>query len=432
LRNRNRSERLSRRAVLKSAAAGAIAAPWLVPASALGRDGSEAASERVTLGAIGLGNRGTYNMRRLAHYGGQIVAVADPKTDMRNRALQWTKVPASGAYNDFRDLLARDDVDAVMVATPDHWHVPIGIAAIEAGKDLYLEKPMGITVEENQAMLKAVKQSDRIFMHGTEQRGMPDVRYMCELVRNGRLGKLQKIIVACPGGQATGEHPTLPVPEGFDYDLWLGPAPKAPYNALRCIPPNHFFISDYSPSGFVCSWGIHHIDIAQWGHGTDDTYPVEIDGRGTYPESGLFDTPLTWKIEYTYADGVKMIFTDTSQNPQGVRFVGSEGEMFKAYRKPIEAKPASILESKIGPDEIHLYETDSDDHCFLNCVKSREETCSPIDVAHHSTTIGYIGHISMKLGRKLRWSPEKEVFIDDDEANKLLSRPMRGPWSLEV
>jgi predicted dehydrogenase len=426
-----RNKGITRRDFVKGAAAAVIGAPYIVSSSALGLEGAASPSNRVTLGCIGVGGRGQYDMRELMKYGGQIVAVCDVESDVRERVRKLANVPASAAYNDFRELLERKDVDAVLVATPDHWHVLIGIAAVKAGKDVYVEKPLGITIAEGQAMRKAVEESKRVFMHGTEQRGMPDVRKMCELVRNGRIGELRTITVACPGGEEVPAQPEMPVPKGFDYDMWLGPARKAPYNALRCKSPVFFFISDYAPSGFVCGWGVHHLDLAQWANGSDDTGPVEIEGRGTFPKKGsLSDTPLTWRIEYKYANGVKMIFTDMSQNPEGIRFEGTEGWIFKAYRQPTQAKPESLLKTDIGPNEIHLYETDSDDHCFLRCVKSRKETCSPIEVAHRSTTIAYLGHIAILLGRKLHWNPEKERFVNDPEADKLLSRPMRPPWHL--
>ena len=428
----DRNKGISRRDFVKRATAVA-AVSYIIPASALGLDGTTAPSNRVALGCIGVGGRGTYDLRQLMKYGGQVVAVCDVKSDAREKARTLCKLPESAAHNDFRQLLDRKDVDAVLIATPDHWHVLIGIAAIKAGKDVYLEKPLGITIEEGKAIRKVVKESNRVFMHGTEQRGMSDVRHMCELVRNGRLGKLHTITVACPGGQDLGLQPEMPVPPGFDYDMWLGPARKAPYTFQRCQEPFFFFISDYTPSGFVCSWGVHHLDIAQWAMGADSTGPVEIAGRATFPKPGsLSDTPLTWRIEYLYANGVKMVFTDASQNPEGIKFEGTDGWISKAYRQEAKAQPESLLKSVIGPNEVHLYEEaeDSDDHCFLECVKSRKETCSPIEAAHRSTTIGYLGHIAILVGRRLKWDPEKEQFIADPEADKLLSRPMRPPWHL--
>jgi len=426
-----REKNITRRDFVKGAAAAMVGAPYIIPSSALGLKGTTPPSNRVTLGCIGVGGRGQYDMRELMKYGGQVVAVCDVKSSVREQVRKMLNLPASAAYSDFRELLDRKDVDAVLIATPDHWHVLIGIAAVKAGKDVYAEKPLGITIAEGKAMRKAVQESNCVFMHGTEQRGMPEVRKVCELVRNGRIGKLHTITVACPGGEEIGPQPEMPAPKGFDYNMWLGPARLAPYNAMRCKSPFHFFISDYAPGGFVNGWGIHHLDIAQWANGTDGTGPVEIDGRGTFPKKGsLSDTPLTWRIEYKYANGVKMIFTDMSQNPEGVRFEGTKGWIFKAYRKPAQANPQSLLKSVIGPNEIHLYETDSDDHCFLQCVKSRKETCSPIEVAHRSTTIGYLGHISMLLKRKLTWDPDRELFVNDPQATQLLSRKMRAPWRL--
>ncbi len=427
----SRKKCITRREFLRGVAAGSLGAPYIIHPSAIGLEGTAAPSERVNLGVIGVGERGRYDMEQFIKYGGQVVAICDVNGDVRERVREELKLPPGAAYNDFRELLQRKDVDAVQITTPDHWHVLIAIEAVKAGKDVYVEKPLETTIAEGQAMRKAVRESKCVFMHGTEQRGTPEVRKMCELVRNGRIGKLHTITVACPGGEEIGLQPEMPVPDGFDYDMWLGPARRAPYNGMRCKPPFHFWISDYCPSGFVCGWGIHHLDVAQWANGTDNTGPIEIEGRGTFPKKGsLTDTPLTWRIEYKYANGVKMIFTDMTQNPEGIRLEGTEGWIFKAYGNPAQANPPTLLDSVIGPNEIHLYETDSDDHCFLQCVKSRKETCSPMEVAHRSTTIGYLGHISMLLERKLKWDPEKERFVNDEEADKLLSRPMRPPWHL--
>lgn len=426
-----RAKGITRREFVEGITAAVVGAPYVIRASALGLAGATPPSERVALGCIGVGGRGRYDMQQLIKYGGQVAAICDVKSDVREAVGKWLNLPTRAAYSDFRELLERKDVDAVTIATPDHWHVLVGIAAVKAGKDVYVEKPLGITIAEGQAMRKAVLENKCVFMHGTEQRGTPEVRKMCELVRNGRIGKLHTITVACPGGEEIGPQPEVPVPKGFDYDMWLGPARWAPYNDLRCKQPVHFWISDYCSSGFVCGWGIHHLDVAQWGNGTNNTGPVEIEGHGTFPKKGsLSDTPLTWRLEYRYANGVKMIFTDMSQNPEGIRFEGTEGWIFKAYGNPAQAHPPSLLDSVIRPDEVHLYETDSDDHCFLECVKSRKETCSPIEVAHRSTTIGYLGHIAILLKRKLRWDPQKERFVNDPEADKLLSREMRPPWRL--
>jgi predicted dehydrogenase len=425
------SPRLPRRRFLQSAAA-VVAVPYVIPSSALGLAGNEAPSNRVAIGCVGVGDRGFLNMTQLMRYGAQITALCDVRPEQRQRAQEVTKLPASAVHNDFRDLVARKDVDAVMCATPDHWHVLIAIAAIKAGKDLYLEKPMGKSIAEGIALRKVLKEHPgRVFMHGTEQRGMPEVRKVCELVRNGRIGKLQRVLVGCPGGRKIGNPPEMPVPPGLDYDLWLGPAPKKPYTAKRVLPPTHHWISDYSSSGYICGWGIHHLDVAQWGMNADDTGPVEMEGWATYPPPGdLADTALDWEITYTYADGVKIIFKHGSRHPQGVRFEGSDGWIFKAYREPAQASDPLMLESVIAPSEVHLYQTDCDDHCFVECVKSRKETCSPFEAGHRSSTLGYLGDIACRMNRKLQWDPVKECFKNDPEADKLLACEMRAPWCL--
>ena len=437
---------VTRRSLLKktaSVAAGAITLPYYVSSSALGKAGTFAPSNRITLGCIGVGPRGRLNTRGLMHHGAQVVAVCDvdevPRAaakkeveDHYARKFGREKYTGCATYNDFRNLLARQDIDAVMIATPDHWHVPIAIAAVEAGKDIYVEKPLGVSIAEGQALRDAVRRYGAVFMHGTEQRSFSQFRFACELVRNKHTGKLHTIRVACPGGQETGVHPPMPVPKGLDWDMWLGPAPWVPYTKARLrlgSGQGWYFISDYAPSGFVTGWGVHHLDMAQWALDADHSGPVEIDGHGVFPKDGLWDTPLTWSIDYIYANGVRMNFTDNRKNRQGVRFEGTEG-WIHVTRNSIDAHPKSLLRSVISPNEIHLYKCNNDDQNFIECVKTRSKTCSPIDAAHRSTTVGYLGYISILLGRKLRWDPLKECFIHDEQANRMLSRSMRSPWHL--
>jgi len=429
---------IGRRELLKGAAA--VAAPYVIPSSAIGAAGRAAPSDRVVIGSIGVGGRGCYNTRGLMNQGAQVVAVCDANQPSAARAKNMVeqhyarKREAAGykgcaGYHDFRELLARGDIDAVMIATPDHWHVPIAVAAVQAGKDVYVEKPLGMTIAEGQALRAAVRRYNAVFMHGTEQRCFRQFRFACELVRNGYLGKLTRIKVACPGGRRIGPQPPMPVPKGFDYEMWLGPARWAPYTRARCQAGSWYFISDYAISGFVAGWGVHHIDMAQWALGADDTGPVEIVGRGVLPEDGLFDTPVTWNIDYTYANGVRVNFTDNSRNRQGVRYEGTEGWLH-VTRGSIEAHPKSLLTVKIAPNEVHLYEAVNDDRNFIECVRTRAETASPIEVAHRSTSVCYLGHIAILLGRKLRWDPAKERFVNDPEADRFLSRALREPWRL--
>ncbi len=422
---------MKRRDFLKRSITAGGLFPVIVRGQALGFAGGKPASLRVTIGCIGVGGRGTYDMRELMHFGAQIVAVCDVKAWERERAARIARIPSASAYRDFRELLDRDDIDAVLIATPDHWHVPIAIEAVKAGKDIYVEKPLGRTIHEGKVLRSVLRASDRVFLHGTEQRAMPAVRKICELVRNGYIGKLHTITVAVPGGRELPDQPPAPVPAGFDYDMWLGPAPWRAYTEKRCTKPWHFFISDYAPSGFICGWGVHHLDMAQWANGTDHTGPIEIEGTAVFPKGGLLDTALRWRIEYRYENGVRLIFTDTSQNPEGVKFEGTEGWIFKAYGKPPKADPPEILKRTPGPGDVRLYEAHNDSANFLMCVESRKETCAPIEVAHRSTTLGYLGDIACRLKRKLYWDPVLEKFKNDQEADRMLHRPMRDPWDVD-
>ncbi|HPO09571.1 MAG TPA: Gfo/Idh/MocA family oxidoreductase, partial [bacterium] len=421
----------TRRSVLKGIAAATLAAPFIVPSTVLGAGDRPAPSGRITIGSIGVGGRGTGMMKSfLEHPDSQVVAVCDP---FRNRRLEaremvdtYYEQKGCQDYNDFRDLLARDDIDAVCIATPDHWHVLIGIAAAEAGKDMYIEKPLSLTLAEGRAICDAVKKHKRVFQHGTQQRSDNRFRLACELALNGYLGDLRVIEVGSPASGELENQPEMPIPEGFDYDLWLGPAPWKPYTEKRCITPYWYYISDYS-LGFVSGWGIHHIDIAQWGNGTDDTGPVEIEGVGVFPKGGLCDTATAWIVELKYANGVRCIFADENRYEHGIRFVGTKGWVH-VRRSAIRSVPENLIETKIGPNEVHLYESKDHRGNFLECIKTRKETICPVETAHRSMSISCLSQIAMLLGRKLEWNPKTERFVSDREANRMLSGTMRSPW----
>jgi len=424
--------RHTRRDFLKGAAA-TVAFPMIVPASALGRSGNVAASERVGLGFIGVGGKGTGGMKNfLGHKAAQAVAVCDVDRNAREQAASIAHLGSDRIYNDFRELLQREDIDAVQIATPDHWHVLIALAAVEAGKDIYCEKPLSNTIQEGRVLADAVKRKGIVFQHGTQLRSLRNVRFACELVRNGRIGQLERIVIGSPPGEQTGHHALEPVPEGFDYDLWLGPAPQAPYTPWRVKVPDRlpcwYFISDYSLSGWIAGFGVHDIDIAHWGMDTETTGPIALEGRGEFPKDGLFDTVLTYRIEFQYANGVVLEMTSTDQNPHGVRFVGTEGWVFT--RSEIDADPKSLLKETIRADEIHLYESRQHEGNFLECVKSRREPITPVEVAHRSTSVGLLGGIAVRLGRALQWDPEHERFPSDEAANRELSYAVRAPWHL--
>jgi len=424
--------RSGRRAFLKTASA-SLLFPAIIPSSALGRSGSVAPSERVGLGFIGVGGKGTGGMKNfLGRKEAQAVAVCDVDRNAREHARRIAGVEQDAAYRDFRELLAREDVDAVQIATPDHWHVLIALAAVQAGKDIYCEKPLSNTIEEGRTLAEAVKRKGVIFQHGTQLRSLRNVRHACELVRNGRIGDLKRIIIGSPPGEETGHHPFESAPEGLDYDMWLGPAPWKPYTPWRVKVPGRlpcwYFISDYSLSGWIAAFGVHDIDIAHWGMDTETTGPVAMEGEGVFPKDGLFDTVLTYRIEFQYANGVTLEMTSTDQNPHGVRFVGTKGWVFT--RSQIDAEPKSLLRERFRPEEVRLYESTLHEGNFLDCVKSRKETLTPVEVAHRSTSVGLLGGIAVRLKRPLRWDPAKERFVRDGAANRELAYAMRPPWHL--
>jgi predicted dehydrogenase len=448
---------ISRRRFLRdTAAAGALALPYIVPSSALGKAGSVAPSNRTAIGCIGQGIQGTANMRQfLRQKDVQIVAVCDVRRSQREKAKDIVdREYGSGGcatHGDFRELCARPDIDAVSIATPDHWHVLVGLEAARNGKHMYYEKPIGWTFAAGKVLRDTIKRYGVSFQFGTQQRSGRDFRFACELVRNGRIGKVHTILVGVPGGVALPSPPTEPVPNGLDYDVWLGPASWAPHSFERCRPytlrsdaiwtqkySSWYHISDYC-IGFIGNWGIHHVDIAQWGNASEATGPIEIEGRGVFPADGMGDCATSWQVENKFADGVKMIHMDSSTSAkhpsqipgfgQGILFRGSQGWVF-VNRNKLDAHPKSLLKSVIAPNEIHLIESSSHHRNFLDAVRSRKQTACPIDVAVRSNTICQLDDIAIRLGRKLRWNPEKEEFINDTEASRMLTRSMRSPWHL--
>jgi predicted dehydrogenase len=410
------------------------------------------------MGCIGVGGMGTNDMREFMSYEDvQIVAVCDVVEGSREYG-HWYRngwkgnylgrVPAQkivedhygrkngtgsykgcGAYVDFREVLGRDDIDAVTIVTPDHWHAVMAIAAAKAGKHIYCEKPMTLTIAEGRAMVEAVRRYGVVFQTGSHERSNGKVRFACELVRNGRIGKLERIIA--PLGPNNRENPVgwqpMPVPAGFDYDMWLGPAPWAAYHKDRCLYKFRF-IRDYS-GGQTTNLGAHSLDMGQWGNGTDDTGPVEVeDMGGRFPREGLFNTATRVDFRARYANGVELICRTDPAKWTGVRFEGSEG--WVEVGKRFETHPESLARSVIGPDEIHLYESSNHQRNFLDCIKSRREPAAPVETGHRSATLCHLGNIAMLLGRKLRWDPVKERFLNDEEANRLLDKGRRAPWRI--
>jgi predicted dehydrogenase len=432
----------SRRIFLRKASAaaiGMIGLPHIVPSTVFGKSGGVAASNRITLGVIGAGGMGMFNMAAfLEKPEVEIVAVCDVDAKRRQEALDAVQKKRGKkgcvAYNDFRDLLNRTDLDAVSIAVPDHWHALIAVAAAQRGLDIYGEKPLAYSIAEGRAIVDAVKRYSVIWQTGSWQRSVRNFRYACELVRNGRIGKVHTVRVGLPDGYSIDENggfSPAPSPKNLDYDMWLGPAPWAPYVPNRC----HFnfrWISDYA-GGHLTDWAGHHCDIAQWGMGTELTSPVEIEGKAEFPraEDGLFDTATSYRFVCTYKEGFTMIVADRNQQPKGmgVLFEGTDGWIW-VDREGFDASPKSLMTSVIGPEEIHLPRSDDHHQNFLDCIRSRAETMTPAHIAHRSIMIAHLGLAAMKLGRKVRWDPVAEHFINDPEADRLLSRPMRSPWHL--
>jgi predicted dehydrogenase len=435
----SRSAPFPRRRFLKSAVSAAVASPTVITSFSLFGQDRPVPSSRLTLGAIGVGGMGSGDLGDFLGRGEvQAVAVCDPDAGHAENAKKmvegrYAQDKASGKFKgcdivkDFREVTRRPDIDIVMIATPDHWHALPVIDAARHGKDIHCQKPLSLTIAQGRAMCDAVHRYGRVFQTGSQQRSDRNFRYGCELVRNGRIGKLLEIHVGLPTGGACEPLKPEPVPPNFDYEWWLGPAPWTPYNGKR-IHWNFRWILDYS-GGQLTDWGAHHIDIAQWGNGTSYSGPTEFEGAGVFPKEGDWDAAINYKITCTYPNGVRMIVADGRTYPNGVKFVGDKGWVF-VTRGPMDAEPKSILSSVIGPNEIHLYESHDHKGNFLQCVRTRGETVAPIENAHRSISVAHLCNHAMKLGRKLAWDPAKERFVNDPEADRLLTRAMRPPWHL--
>ncbi|MGA2069915.1 MAG: Gfo/Idh/MocA family oxidoreductase [Sedimentisphaerales bacterium] len=431
------TEGFNRRGFLKkaaSAAAGTIAVPYIVPSSVFGADGTVAPSNKLHVGMIGVGSQGTWDMRGfLDKPEALVVAVCD--IDVKHQKLAKTEADQKygnsdcKTYNDFRDMIARSDIDIIATAVPDHWHSIPAIMAAQAGKDIHGQKPLARTIKEGRAICDAVKRYGRIWQTGSWQRSVYNFRRACELVRNGRIGKVHTVEVGLPTGSWRGNESIKPVPEGVDWDMWLGPAPWVPFRGI--LHWDWRWIMDYS-GGQMTDWAGHHIDIAHWALDLERTGPVEVEGQGAYPKNGIFNVPYQYKVTTKYANGLTMIIANDRQLPHGMGtcWYGDRGWLHVTRDEPIHANPKSVVDEVIGPEEIHLYESKDHHQNFLDCVKSRRETITPPEVAHRSLTPALLGEIAMLTGRKLKWNPEKEEIIGDEEASRMLSRPMRSPWHL--
>lgn len=428
----------------------AAAAPMILPARAWGQ---HTPGNRVNLALIGAGGRGSGLLNEAVHLPeAQILAVCDcfqeRRESTRDKLNAFYEGQVVQAHADFREVLARDDIDGVIVATPDHWHVPIAIAAARAGKAMYVEKPLGVSMKWAWALQRVLQVEQSVFQYGTQQRSAPQFRQACELVRNGYLGEIQRVEAWCPDMSSQypafsvpqyGSTEPAPVPEGFDYDMWLGPAPEKPYTVDRCTCYGAYHVYDYA-LGFIAGWGAHPLDIVQWGLDADYTAPSYYEGTGSLPEKGLYDTIDSWDMTCTYASGVALRFMGhrvaepvvTAYRPwkdHGTTFFGTEGWV-SVDRGGILASDPKLLAITLKEADIHLKVSENHMQNFVSCVRSREETISPIEAAIHSDTISHLCDIAIRTGRPVRWDTMRERILEDSEAAAMLGRTLRAPWDL--
>jgi predicted dehydrogenase len=387
------------------------------------------ANSRIVLGAIGCGGQGNHIMDQARHDKNvQVVAVCD--VDAKHRKTTAKKV-GNGCkdFEDFRQLLDNDDINAVTVGTPDHWHTLVAIAAMKKGKDVYCEKPLTLTIAEGKALVKVAKETGRIFQVGSQQRSDRRFRLACELVRNGRLGKVKTVETWIGGNPKGGPFKVSQPPPELNWDFWQGQTPSVPYIKERCHYQFRWWY-EYS-GGKMTDWGAHHNDIAQWGLGMDGSGPVAVEAEGEAPSADphSYNCHPTFKVTYTYANGTKLVCTSKEN---GVRFEGEGGKWIFVSRSKIEASDPKLLDEPLPPDAVRLYVSNNHMGNFLEGVRTRKPTVCPAEVGHRSVSVCHLGVIALRSGKKLKWDPAQEVFVGDDEANKWLSRPMRAPWKLEA
>jgi predicted dehydrogenase len=458
---------ISRRQFVRGAAGATLAAaafPAIIPASALGRDGKVAPSNRIVLGVIGCGPQGMGDTGNFLNQPDcQVAAVCDVNAVRLEQALNTVnghyKNQDCRAFHDFRELVARPDIDACLVTTPDHWHVLAALAAVNNGKDVYVEKPLGLSLAEDQALRAAIYHKKRVFQFGTQQRSERAFRFACELACNGALGTLKHINVWAPGGAPGGSLKQKPPPAGLDYDFWLGPAPVTPYTENRCLIETSnmtwYFISDYAV-GFIAGWGIHPMDIALWGGGELARGVVTAEGRGNFPfAEGVCDTATIWEVNFAFGSGLTMTFVglpnghnqgEPTGEPalhadewkqryrrielHGTAFEGSNG-WAKVDRSNLELQPDNLIDIDEATFKTQLTHSPNHVRNFLDCIKSRAQTVCPIEAAIAADTICHITNIAVRLRRKITFDFRREQFVNDPEANRMLNvRAMRKPWHL--
>jgi predicted dehydrogenase len=443
-----------------AASAGAIFFPTIVPSSVLGKN---APGNKINIGQIGCGRIALiHDLHETMKYdSARVIACCDVdskrvvncKNEIERGYSEKTgnkKLVDVITYTDYREMLLNKDIDAVIISTPDHWHAQPAIEAALAGKDIYLQKPTSLTIQEGRKMSDMINRTGRILQMGSQQRSVdpwPQFKRACELVRNGRIGDIHTVYIGLPGDPGGDEEPEMPVPPNLNYDMWLGSTPDVYYTENRVHPQHDFsrpgwLRCEQFGAGMITGWGAHHVDTAHWGMGTEFTGPIEVEGEAHFPASGLWDVHGDFKVTAKYANGVTMYIS--GDYPNGVRFEGSEGWIFvsrgdgavtssdpssgSGNTEALNASDPRILTSVIGPDEIHLYESPEQHGNWLDCIRSRKQPVAPAEIAHRSCSACLVSHIAMKLPRKLYWDPVNERFRNDDEANAMLARPQRYPY----
>ena len=417
---------MNRRRFLTTAAA-TLAIPTILPRSVFG------ANERVSLGYVGVKNRGGQNL-------GEFLKLKDVEhsafCDVDSKVLgeavsHFTKkgAPKPNTFGDYRQLLDRKDVDAVVVSVPDHWHALVTIQGCQAGKDVYCEKPLSLTVSEGRKMVEAARAHKRVVQTGSQQRSDKRFRLACELVRSGKLGKLETVLVGIPAVNWSGPPvPDSAPPAELDYDFWLGPAPKKPYNAKH-VHYNFRFYWDYS-GGQMTNFGAHHLDIAQWALDMDASGPVHIEATARFHPEHWYEVPMSSHVTYTYANGVTVKLGQNDKDyPQGCTFLGSEGKIF-VDRSKIVSTPTELARQELSASDVHLYDSRNHYRNFVDCVKSRKTPICDVEIGHRSATVCHLGNIAIRSGRKIQWDPSAETIVGDDAANAMLARPYRSPWTI--
>jgi len=442
MREKNVNKKMNRRHFLKTVAIAGGAAvtgfPTIVKAAARGKDGAVAPSDRIVMAGIGFGMMGPGNMSNFLEKNEvQWVAVCDidkePLAMARDMADKRYGNKSCATYHDFRELFLRKDLDAVSIAVPDHWHAILAISALRAGLDVYGEKPLTHNLREGRALCDAVKRYGRIWQTGSWQRSVENFHQASELVRNGRIGKVKRIEVGLPSGhydfaRTFGQEALVAPPPNLDYEFWVGPAPWWPYCKAR-VHMNWRWNMDFG-GGQYMDWIGHHLDIAHWGMGWDETGPVEIEATGEFPTSGIYNSPTRYYVKAKYADGTPMVLAGGYDEIwSGTKWIGEHGWVW-VDRGEFMTEPESLIREIIGPEETRLYKSRDHHQNFLDCVRSRAETITPAETAHRSASVGHLGVIAMEVGRKIKWDPATETIIGDPEAERLLGHSYRKPWQL--